>query len=112
MRRTSLGLAALFSAAAAALSPTPSASAVTQVDVLCESGASRYICSVYDDAQASSTVRWYINGVYSSSLDNRRFTGQRTCAAGRYLDVQVVVSDATGSVTGSGGVICNAGPWP
>ncbi|MFE9744137.1 hypothetical protein ACFYOT_04470 [Saccharothrix saharensis] len=112
MRRTRLSLAALLPAAAAALALTPSANAVTSVDVLCESGGSKYMCFAYHDAQAPSTVRWYVNGNYVPFLDNRTFTGQRGCAAGSYVNVQAVVSDATGSVTGSGGVICNAGPWP
>jgi hypothetical protein len=112
MRRTRLSLAALLPAAAAALALTPAADAVTAVDVHCESGASKYICSAYHDAQAPSTVRWYINGTYVPFLDNRTFTGQRGCSAGSSVNVQAVVSDATGSVTGSGGVICNAGPWP
>jgi hypothetical protein len=112
VRRTSRGLAALSIAAAASVALAPAATAVTNVDVNCESGASKYLCDVYHDAQAPSTVRWYINGSYVSALDDRTFIGLRSCSGGSYVTVQAVVADATGSTTGSTGFRCNTGPWP
>jgi hypothetical protein len=105
-------LAALSIAAAASVALAPAATAVTYVDVSCESGASKFMCFAYNDAQAPSTVRWYINGNYVSALDDRTFTGLRGCSGGSYLTVQAVVGDVTGSITGSSGIRCNTGPWP
>ena len=109
MRRT---LTALLLSAGAVLASAPAANAVTSVDVQCESGGNQFYCFAYHDAVAPYTVKWYLNGSYVASLDNRTFIGRRGCSGGRTVSVQAVVADATGSVTGTGGVYCNSGPWP
>jgi len=105
-------LLALSFAALASAALAPPANAVTSVDLSCESGGSLYYCFAHHDAVAPATIRWYVNGSLVSSLNDRTFTGQRTCPRGAVIDIQVVVTDATGSATGSGGPQCHGGPWP
>lgn len=91
----------------------PASSAVTQVDIACDTGASKYICIVSHDALSPHTITWRINGVEVPSLHNKIGTGGlRSCTANRSYDIQVDVIDSTGTVTGSGGFICNPGAWP
>ncbi len=104
-------LAALALAGGAVVAAAPNVGAVTSVDLQCESGGGKFYCFAYNDAVAPATIRWVINGVAISALDDRVFTGQRPCGA-PVPNIQVTVSDATGSVTTGGPMSCNYGPWP
>ena len=87
----------------------PTASAVTQVDVLCDTGASRYICFVTHDATSPYGVTWRVNG---TQVSNSSMAGLRTCTPHRSYTIEADVTDATGTITGSDGFICNPGVWP
>lgn len=107
----SLVAASLF-AAASMLTFAPTASALTQVHLSCESGGSRYHCSVFHDATSPPTIRWWVNGTPIQLLNDKDWTGFRSCQARRNYDVTVAVTDSTGTIGGTCTFVCNAGPWP
>ncbi|MGA3561877.1 hypothetical protein [Melissospora conviva] len=99
--------AALLGGVALAIAPAAVAGAAPTVNsVFCESGASKYICDLdYSGAQNPVTIQWYVNGVYTPSLDGRTIVN-RGCSPGTRFTVQATVTDSTGSSTGSHSFVC------
>jgi hypothetical protein len=95
-----------------ALPFAPAADAVTQADLSCESGASKYLCSVIHDGTSPASIRWKVNGQLVTFLNDKVWTGKRFCEPGRLYDVQVDVTDATGTASGFCAFVCNSGDWP
>ncbi|MFD7652399.1 hypothetical protein ACFV4N_00260 [Actinosynnema sp. NPDC059797] len=105
-------LSALLLAALATVAVASPAKAITSLEMVCESGGSLYYCTVYHDAIAPATVRWYINDRLVSGLNDRNSITNRTCPRGAIIKVEAVVTDVTGSMSVVGGPYCHGGPWP
>jgi hypothetical protein len=81
------------------------------VDVFCESlGHYRVLCErTITGGTAPYTTKWYYNGNYFPSYDNKAFTGWSCTLAGPN-QYKAVVTDATGlSGTDTSGVGCRSG---
>ncbi|MDF5752954.1 hypothetical protein [Spongiactinospora sp. TRM90649] len=84
------------SAATGAAGGSASAMALS-VSGYCEPLARRFLCSVsVSGAVAPVAVRWYVNGYYIPSYDNRTFVGIG-CQPTFSYDIRATVSDATGA---------------
>lgn len=109
------GLRALTVAAAtigAVAMGAPAQAAPVVATPLCESGASRFICSTsYSGASGSVTIRWTLNGLPAPGGDNRTFFSG-TCSPNSSVIVRVTVTDSTGSTTQGSSFRCSNGPWP
>jgi hypothetical protein len=112
MRSFRAAIVAILLTAGFGLATAPAAEAVTQAALSCESGASKYMCSVFHDAVGTPTIRWRVNGQPVTFLNDQVWTGKRFCVAGQLYDVQVDVTDATGTASGFCAFVCNSGDWP
>jgi hypothetical protein len=112
MRSFRSAAVAILLAAGFALATAPAAKAVTYAAVSCESGGSRYMCTVYHDATEPASIRWYVNGVLTTFLNDEVWTGRRFCEAGRLYDVEARVTDASGTAASYCPFWCNPGDWP
>lgn len=93
-------LGALLLSCAAVFAPAASAHPAN-VEVFCESGASRYYCQVsFTGAHDPTTIHWYRNGSYIPAFDNLSFVTQ-SCVVGQWYTLVAVVTDAHGPAQNS-----------
>lgn len=104
-------VAVLGVTAAATLALAAPAQAHPEVLVLCEPASnSRHMCAVFIEGEAPPvTIKWYVDGQYVASLDNR-ISWVRGCARGQRVTAKAVVTDPNGSDSDSDSVICGATP--
>ncbi|MDI1463387.1 hypothetical protein QEZ54_20615 [Catellatospora sp. KI3] len=90
---------------------SPAQAAALAVDVTCESlGHYAVLCErTITGGTGPYTTRWYYNGAYFASQDNKAFTSW-SCSTTKSNQYKAVVVDALGaSATDTSGVACRSG---
>jgi len=107
-----LGAVMLGTVAVVTLAAAPAQAAPTVGQVLCESGASRFICRIAVSGTTTTVqIRWVFNGTPMSAWNDRTLVSGG--CAGNFSNYQVgaTVTDATGSTSARGVLTCRTGPW-
>ncbi|MBU2667418.1 hypothetical protein KOI35_28290 [Actinoplanes bogorensis] len=107
MRRLGILAATAFLAVAGTATAANAAVSAPSVNLDCESGLNRYLCSTVLSGGAPTSIRWSVNGIPMPAWDGRRAT-TGPCTASTVVSVTVSNSAGSDSASWRG---CRSGPW-